>query len=60
MFQNHVLENKTNQVEIADVETAVLKKLLEFIYTGHCAVGDLAEGLFQCRQIRHQRPERNV
>ena len=47
MFQNDMLESKTNEVEIADVEPVVLKALLEFIYTGDCVVGNLAEGLFR-------------
>jgi len=31
-----MLESKTSEVGIADVEPSVLKVLLEFIYTGHC------------------------
>jgi speckle-type POZ protein len=46
MFPNDI-ESKTNEVEIADVEPAVLKALLEFIYTGHCVVTNVVEELFR-------------
>ena len=46
MFPNE-MESKTNEVEIADVEPAVLKALLEFIYTGDCVVGDSTEEFFR-------------
>ena len=45
MFQHDMQENKTNETEITDVTPAAFKALLQFIYTGHCQVGVLAEQL---------------
>jgi speckle-type POZ protein len=45
MFQHNMLENRTNEAEIKDVTPAAFKALLQFIYTGHCKVGNLAEEL---------------
>jgi speckle-type POZ protein len=45
MFQHDMQENKTNETEIEDVTPAAFKALLQFIYTGHCEVGMLAEEL---------------
>jgi speckle-type POZ protein len=45
MFQHDMMENKTNETEIEDVTPATFKALLQFIYTGHCKVGNLAEEL---------------
>ena len=43
MFQHDMLEKKTNETEIKDVTPAAFKALLQFIYTGYCKVGMLAE-----------------
>ena len=43
MFQYDMKENKTNETEITDVTPAAFRALLQFIYTGHCQVGSLAE-----------------
>jgi speckle-type POZ protein len=45
MFQHDMEENRTNETEITDVTPAAFKALLQFIYTGHCEVGNLAEQL---------------
>jgi speckle-type POZ protein len=45
MFQNDMLENRTNEAEITDVTLDAFKALLRFIYTGHCQVGNWAEEL---------------
>ena len=45
MFQHDMQENKTNETEIKDVTPAAFRALLQFIYTGHCQVGVLAEQL---------------
>jgi speckle-type POZ protein len=46
MFQHDMQEKRTNETEIKDVTPAAFKALLQFIYTGHCEVENLAEQLF--------------
>ena len=45
MFQPHTKENESGKVDVADVTPAVFDKMLQFIYTGECQVGDSAEEL---------------
>ena len=45
MFQPHTKEKESGKVDIADVTPAVFDKMLQFIYTGECQVGDSAEEL---------------
>ena len=45
MFQPHTKEKESGKVDVADVTPAVFDKMLQFIYTGECQVGDSAEEL---------------
>ena len=45
MFQHRMKEKESGEVDIADVTPAVFNKMLQFIYTGLCQVGDSAEEL---------------
>jgi BTB/POZ domain len=45
MFQHHTKEKESGEVDIPDVTPAVFDKMLQFIYTGECQVGDSAEEL---------------